>query len=223
MVCDASVTGIGAVLLQQGRPVAFESKKLSSAEHNYTTGKQELLAVVHAMRTWGCYLEGVDFAMVTDHNPLVNLQTQPNLSRRQVRWSEYLQAFRFRWQYRPGRINVADPLSRVQTVKLAAVTGGQRQAAEPAASPTVDPSPVLPSDPKSVLPQNPTAAAEQQELSDFQSQVQKGYEQDKDWYDKLSASDQSKCTQRSGLWWYKDALVIPDSQNLRKQCFARAS
>ena len=110
VVCDASVTGIEAVLLQEGRPVAYKSRKLSSAEHNYNTGEQELLAVVHAMRSWRCYLEGVEFTMVTDHNPLTYLQTQPNLSRRQVRWSEYLQMFRFRWQYRPGRINVADPL-----------------------------------------------------------------------------------------------------------------
>lgn len=98
VVCDASVTGLGAVLLQQGGPLAYESRKLSSAERNYGTGEQELLAVVHAMRTWRCYLEGVEFVVVTDHNPLVYLQTQPTLSRRQVRWSEYLQAFRFRWR-----------------------------------------------------------------------------------------------------------------------------
>ena len=83
VVCNASLTGIGAVLLQEGRPIAYESKKLSSAERNYTTGEQELFAVVHAMRTWRCYLEGVDFTIVTDHNPLVFLQTQANLSRRQ--------------------------------------------------------------------------------------------------------------------------------------------
>lgn len=172
VICDASVTGITAVLLQQGRPVAFESTKLSSAERNYTTGEQELLAVVYAMRTWRCYLEGLEFTMVTNHNPLVYLQPQSNLSRRQVRWSEYLQAFRFRWQYRPGRTNVADPLSRVQAVKLAAVNRGQRAAEfQPAASPTADPSPVLPLDPKLVLPQNPCSATGQQELLDFQTVV----------------------------------------------------
>ena len=53
------------------RPVAYESEKLSSAERNYTTGEQELFAVVHAMRTCRCYLEGVDCTIVTDHNPLV--------------------------------------------------------------------------------------------------------------------------------------------------------
>lgn len=50
--------------------------------------------------------------MVTDHCPNTYFMTQPNLSRRQARWSEYLQRFDFRWEYRAGRTNVADPLSR---------------------------------------------------------------------------------------------------------------
>ncbi|DBA86687.1 TPA: hypothetical protein ACH3X1_016781 [Trebouxia sp. C0004] len=136
----------------------------------------------HAMRTWCCYLEGVPFRMVTDHHPLVFLQTQANLSRRQVRWSKYLQAFRFSWQYRPGRSNVADPLSRVQVVTVAAVTRGKRRCAvpgvppaNPSAGPDADPSSVLPSDPGTVLPQNPDFAVEQESLTDFQLQVQQGY------------------------------------------------
>ena len=73
-----------------------------------------MLGVVHAMRTWRCYLEGaVGVTVVTDHNPLTYLKTQPVLSRRQARWSEYLQQFHFSWLYRPGRCNVADPLSRL--------------------------------------------------------------------------------------------------------------
>ena len=67
------------------------------------------------MRTWRCYLEGVSADMltfVTDHNPLTYLQTQPVLSRRQTRWSEFLQMFIYKWLYRPGKRNVADPLSR---------------------------------------------------------------------------------------------------------------
>jgi hypothetical protein len=114
VICDASILGVGAVLLQDERPLAYESKKLTPAEVQWTTTDQELWAVVHALKTWRCYLEGIHFTVVTDHNPLVSLQTQPNLSRRQARWSEYLQRFNFSWKYRPGRINVADPLSRVQ-------------------------------------------------------------------------------------------------------------
>ena len=115
LIADACGFGIGAALLQEGRPVAFLCRRFSAAERNYGVGEQELLAVVHAMRTWRCYLEGVRADMltvVTDHNPLTYLQTQTVLSRRQTRWSEYLQMFTYKWLYRPGKSNVADPLSR---------------------------------------------------------------------------------------------------------------
>ncbi len=105
VLTDASLDGIGAVLTQNGRPVAYESRKLTPAERNYTTTEQELVAVLHALKAWRSYLEGVEFTVVTDHNPLIWLPTQPNLSRRQVRWSEYLTRFRFNWQYRPGKLN----------------------------------------------------------------------------------------------------------------------
>ena len=112
VVSDASGIGLGAVLLQNGRPIAYESRKLSGPETRYTTGEQELLGVVHALQTWRCYLEGVHFTLVTDHKPNTFFQTQPILSRRQARWSELLQRFDYQWEYRPGRTNVADPLSR---------------------------------------------------------------------------------------------------------------
>ena len=72
---DASVKGIGAVLEQEGpdgklHPVAYESRKLTDAETRYHTTEQEMLAVVHALRTWRCFLEGgAKFLVRTDHNP----------------------------------------------------------------------------------------------------------------------------------------------------------
>jgi len=114
VVCDASLVAVGAILTQGGRAIAYESRALIPAEKNYTAGEIELLAVVHAMKTWRCYLEGVKCRVVTDHCPLRYLKTQPNLSRRQTRWSEYLQMYDFEWEYRPGKTNPADSLSRLE-------------------------------------------------------------------------------------------------------------
>ena len=113
LIADACGFGIGAALLQEGRPIAYLCRKFSPAECNYGVGEQELLAVVDATVAWRCYLEGVNSDMltvVTDHYPLTYLQSQSVLSRRQTRWSEYLQMFTFEWHYRPGRYNVAGPL-----------------------------------------------------------------------------------------------------------------
>jgi hypothetical protein len=59
MVLDASGVGLGAVLSQDGRPVAFKSRKLLPAEKNYTVTEQEMLGVVHALKTWRCYWRAV--------------------------------------------------------------------------------------------------------------------------------------------------------------------
>ena len=87
VVTDACQTGIGAVLLQEGRPVAFTGRLLTPAEQRYTTTDQELLAVVFALSQWRCYLQGAqhDFTLVTDHHPNTYFASQPSLSRRQAR------------------------------------------------------------------------------------------------------------------------------------------
>ncbi len=115
LVADALAYAIGGVLLQKGRPIAFESRKMNPAERNYSAGEQELLAVVHCLRHWRCYLEQCPggLTLVTDHKPNTFLPTTELLSRRQARWSELLSRYEFEWQYRPGRINCADPLSRI--------------------------------------------------------------------------------------------------------------
>ena len=115
---DASDFAIGAVLSQRWddgeHPVAYESRKMNAAEGNYATHEKELLAVIHALRTWRHYLLGNSFTVVTDHNSLKYLHTQPNLSRRQARWAEFLAEFEFDFVYRPGKGNVvADALSRL--------------------------------------------------------------------------------------------------------------
>lgn len=110
---DASVVGTGGVLMQDGRVVAYTSSKFSPAEYNYTTGEQELLGLIRALQVWRCYLEGApNCELITDHHPLVHLEKQPNLSRRQARWMEFLSRFPFVIRYAKGATNVADPVSR---------------------------------------------------------------------------------------------------------------
>lgn len=111
--CDASIVGTGAVLMQNDRPVAYYSHKLTSPETRYITTEQEQLAVVKALGEWKCYLEGPQFTLVTDHHPTTHLPTQPDLSRRQARWIEKLSRYRFNFKYWPGKENIADGLSRV--------------------------------------------------------------------------------------------------------------
>lgn len=113
---DASGYAIGAVVQQEHggklRPVAFESRKLSPAEQGYATHEREILAIIHSLRQWRCYLLGRKVVVYTDHMSLKYLMTQHNLSSRQVRWTELLAAHDLEIRYKPGKENVvADALS----------------------------------------------------------------------------------------------------------------
>ena len=121
VISDASLLGTGAVLLQEGRPVAFTSKKFDETESWYITTEQEHLGVIRALQEWRCYLEGSESTLITDHNSLIWLQTQPMLSRKQARWMELMSRFHYKWEYWPGRINVADPISRNPSLSLAQI------------------------------------------------------------------------------------------------------
>eukprot|EP00798_Chlamydomonas_sp_ICE-L_P030045 gene30045-biopygen15901 len=112
VISDASLLGTGAVLLQDKHPIAYSSKKYIPAEKNYTVSEQEMLGIVHALTEWRCYLEGSRMTLVTDHNPFTYFDTKSVLSRRMGRWQETLAPFHYTWEYRAGRNNVADPISR---------------------------------------------------------------------------------------------------------------
>jgi len=115
VVADASGFAVGAVLLQDGLPVAYESRKLNVHEKNYSVSDKELLAVKHALQVWRHYLLHKKFTVITDHRPNVTLQTCKSIgdtSGRRARWSELLQQYNIAWQYRPGATNIADVLSR---------------------------------------------------------------------------------------------------------------
>ena len=120
---DASGFAISAIISQphpspngkiQWHPIAFYSRKMTAAERNYHTGDQEMLAIVEAFEQWRSYLEGAlgDIQVITDHANLVSFMTTKPLSRRQVRFYEWLTAFDFRIVYRRGSKNPANGPSR---------------------------------------------------------------------------------------------------------------
>lgn len=116
---DASDVGTGAVLLQHDEndrlhPVAYESKKLSPSERSYPIQERELLAVLLALRSWRCFLEGSAFVVYTDHNPLQYLRSQVKPTPRLVRWLAEIELYNPTIKYKPGKDNgVPDALSRV--------------------------------------------------------------------------------------------------------------
>ena len=114
VVADASNFAVGAILLQGGRPIAFESRRLTPAERNYDTTEREMVAVIHALTVWRCYLDAAPLTIFSDHQPLKYLSTKPSLTPRQIRWSQFMEQFNYKWEYRVGRLNAADPLSRAQ-------------------------------------------------------------------------------------------------------------
>jgi hypothetical protein len=88
--CDASGIGIGAVLMQDRRPIAIFSEKLSGASLKYPTYDKELYALVRALETWQHYLWPREFVIHTDHESLKHLKGQGKLNQRHARWLEYI-------------------------------------------------------------------------------------------------------------------------------------
>ncbi|KAL5758776.1 hypothetical protein ACOSP7_021387 [Xanthoceras sorbifolium] len=110
---DASDFAIGGVLMQDGHPIAFESRKLNDTERRYTVQEKEMTAVVHCLRTWRHYLLGSHFVIRTDNVATSYFQTQKKLSPKQARWQDFLAEFNYTLEYKPGKANlVADALSR---------------------------------------------------------------------------------------------------------------
>ena len=115
--CDASQTGLGAVLLQEhggmNMPVMYISRKLKEAETRYSTIERECLALVWATKRLHAYLYGKEFILETDHQPLMFLNKSRINNDRITRWALTMQMYQYRVQVIKGRDNnTADYLSR---------------------------------------------------------------------------------------------------------------
>jgi len=104
--CDASGGGIGAVLLQEGHPIAYFSGKLNGPSRNYPTYDKELYAPVRALHTWEHYLVTKEFIIHSDQETLKYLKSQHKLNKRHAKWVEYLEQFPYVIKYKKGKANV---------------------------------------------------------------------------------------------------------------------
>ena len=128
--CDASQSGLGAALLQNGQPVAYSSQALTPAETRYTQIEKELLAIVFACDHFDAYIYGRDAIQVeTDHQPLVSIMKKPlnNAPSRLQRMLLQLQKYNLNLKYKRGPMMfLADTLSRAYLDNISACEFSQQ-------------------------------------------------------------------------------------------------
>ncbi|GJV43867.1 putative reverse transcriptase domain-containing protein, partial [Tanacetum coccineum] len=116
--CDVSHKGLGAVLMQREKVIAYASRQLKVHEKNYTTHDLELRSVIFALKIWRHYLYGTRCTVFTDHKSLQHILDQKELNMRQRRWLELLSDYDCDIRYHPGKANVvADALSRKEQIE----------------------------------------------------------------------------------------------------------
>ena len=131
MYHDASKVGLGCVLMQSRRVVAYGSRQLKNHEQNYATHDMELAAIVFAFKIWRHYLYGEHFEVYLDHKSLKYIFTQQDLNMRQRKWMEFLEDYDFTLHYHLGKENVvADALSQKSRGALASITSREWQMLE---------------------------------------------------------------------------------------------
>ncbi|GJU01728.1 putative reverse transcriptase domain-containing protein [Tanacetum coccineum] len=114
--CDASLQGLGVVLMQREKVITYASRQLK--QENYTTHDLELGAVVFTLKIWRHYMYGTKCIVFTDHKSLQHILDQKELNMRQRRWLELLADYDCEIHYHPRKANVvADALSRKEPIK----------------------------------------------------------------------------------------------------------
>jgi hypothetical protein len=115
--CDASGIGIGGVQLQEGKPLAYFSEKLSGPSLKYSNYDKELYALVRVLETWQHYLWPKEFVIHYDHESLKHIRGQAKLNKCHAKWVEFIETFLYIIKHKKGNDNViTDALSRRYTM-----------------------------------------------------------------------------------------------------------
>ncbi|GJR33936.1 putative reverse transcriptase domain-containing protein [Tanacetum coccineum] len=104
--CDASHNGVGVVLMQREKVIAYASHQLKIHEKNYTTHDLELGLVVFALKIWRHYLYRTKCMVFTDHKSLQHILDQKELNMRQRRWLQLFSDYDCEIRYHPGKVNI---------------------------------------------------------------------------------------------------------------------
>ena len=194
---DASLNGLGCVLMQEGKVVVYASKQLKPHEKNYPTHDLELAAIVFALKIWRHYLYGEKCFIYNDHKSLKYLPSQRELNLRQRRWMELIKDYDCVIDYHPGKANVvADALSRktIQTLRTLnahlSLTDDGTVVIELIARP-------------SLLNRVLEAQKKDEKIAVIVSQIGNGKEIE-------------FTVNEDGVLYYKDRVCVPDDNDLRK-------
>jgi hypothetical protein len=214
--CDASGIGLGCVLMQDNRVIAYASRALRPHEQNYPTHDLELAAVVHTLKMWRHYLMGTHYNIFTDHKSLKYIFTQADLNMRQRRWLELIKDYELEVHYHLGKANVvADALSQKSQCNCVMMDSRINTLCDELSKMKIE---VIPYGALSHISVEPTLQDQiiMAQLSDKGVQIIKENLHQK--------TEKYKCFRQDGkgILWFESRLVIPKNKDLRKKILDEA-
>jgi hypothetical protein len=213
---DASDTGLGCVLMQDNRVIAYASRALRPHEQIYPTHDLELAAMVHALKMWRHYLMGTHCNIFTDHKSLKYIFTQADLNMRQRRWLELIKDYDLEVHYHPGKANVvADALSQKLQCNCIMMDSHINTLCDELIKMKIE---VIPSGALSHFSVEPTLQDQiiMAQLSDKGVQIIKENLRQK--IEKYKCF----CQDGKGILWFESRLVVPKNKDLKKKILDEA-
>ena len=212
--CDASLQGLGCVLMQEGKVIAYSSRQLRPHEVNYPTHDLELAVVVHTLKTWRHYLIGNRCEVYSDHKSLKYIFTQPDLNLRQRRWLDLIKDYNLSINYHPGKANVvADALSRKLYVNNVMIQQGVPELYEDIRKLNLYVS----------IAENGEMLEVKFTLQDQVREAQKDDDGIEEIREKIKLGEAPDYREdESGSIWFRDRLLVPDQKEIKNAIMKEA-